>query len=319
MSDFSGQDKKEAARVIAQGFPYARPQELLAHHIERQKGRLAFEAVPPPVTSFLSELKSDLIYFGIARRIVSGDTGLMVECLRSSARAGYLDYVARGEMYPGGSDCLHVFELLKMLAIGDRQAVEALTSRFPAPFNQGHLDTVTLCNAIYLAIDKHPDPASVIAAVGSRKSTKFFTAMYRCVMAILKRDHEAFSQHLIELLKGNRRQDFHSSMEKIICFEAHAMVNLWLSRNGEDLSQLDGFELPWDRGLHLYARDPTKTAPPDFATISPVVGLWINSLPSQIDTDELAIELKENLLHRLIRRVQVARRKNRQIKSGRCF
>lgn len=314
MTDFTEKDKQEAERLIVQRFPYSRPADLLEYQIERLKDQLAFP-YSAGITSFLHYLKSDFIYFGIARRIVSGDIGMMTECLRSSARAGYLLYVAGGEKYSGDNDSLHAFELLKMLAVGDMQAVDALSRRYPAPFNKGHLDTITLCNALYLALGKHPDPDSVIAAMKSRKSTKFFTSMYRCVTAILEQDSEAFSQHLIELLKGNRRQDFHSSMEKTICLEAHAMMRLWLFRNEAGLPELAGFELPWDRELHCLTQNPTAMNLPDFATVSPVMDRWIKEMPYDVDANELAIELKESLLQRLIRRVRVVRRKNKLNKS----
>ena len=314
---FSEEDQKEAARVLAQCFPYSAPGELLEQHIEALKDQFA-TGPHREITSFLHGLKSDFASFGIARRILAGDAGLLAECLRTSARLGYLLYVVGGEKYSGGYDCLQVFELLKMLAVGDMAAVEALTNRFPAPAGQGHPDTLLLCNAVYLALGKHPNPDAVLRGMESRKATKFFRSIYQCVAATLKQDSEQFLQNLLELQKGNRRQDFHLHMEKIICLEAHAMVRLWTKRNKSDLPEISDLALPWDRELYQHTQNRADAPLPDFGHISSVIDRWLKELPAKINVDELLLELKENTLKRMLRRVRVTRRKDKLNRSIRA-
>ena len=311
---FSEKDKKEAERVLSQNLPYSKASTLLEKRLNDLKDRFSIGS-NREITSFLHTLQSDFTNFGIAQRIVSGNVCLLIECLSLSGRIGYLMREVGGEKYSGGDDCLQIFNLLKMLAAGDHQAVERLTNQFPAPFKKGHPDTVLLCNAVYGALGKHPEPDSIIIALEKKKSTKFFESMYRCVLAILKEDSDLFAQGLNELLKGNRRQEFHTSMEKVICVEAHAMFHLWGMRNEPEVSDVARFELPWDQELYSYMQNQTELVLNDFSNVSPVLDRWLRHMPNKIDTNDLVVELKENILMLLIRRIRVIRRNHKLTKS----
>ena len=285
-------------------------EDTLRHHTERVKDELAFQP-EIRVNSFFHDLQHDFKLGGIANRLVSGNVGQMTEALILCGRVGYLLRLYGGEKYSGGFDCAHVFDLLMMLAVSDSEAIHALTNQFKAPFTKGHPDTVLLCNAVYMALDKHPSPDSVLKLIEGSKSTKFFLSMFRCLAAVNSFDDASFIIHLKELLKGNRRQDFHSGMDKAICIEAHAMANLWNIRHNSNPINLSSLELPWDMEFHKFTLNRPDIRLPGYSTIPTTLNTWIKEMPGELNINDLRSELSEDFVKKLARRIRVSRQKTK--------
>ena len=81
-------------------------------------------------------------------RLVKNDMQEMLSLLRISNRFNYVSHLTRTSKYSGGYDCLHVFEVMKALAVKDFEAVNAFLKRYPGTSVSGHPFTVLLCNTV---------------------------------------------------------------------------------------------------------------------------------------------------------------------------
>ena len=301
---FLKNDIEEANRFLVERSYFSSIESTLHHHIERLRDELAFRA-KSSIYGFFHNLRSDLKLCGLANRVAKKNISDMTEALRYSARAGYLLRLSGGEQYSGGYDCMHVFDLLVMSAVSDLKAINVLTSRFKAPFKNGHPHTILLCNAVYMALNKHPDPDLILRTIESSKPTKFFLSMFRCLAAVNNFDMNSFLTSLMELLKGNRRQDFHSVMEKAICIEAHAMVNLWNIRHSSKPIDLPTLELPWDTEFHEFVLNKPDAHLTGYNDIPTTLNTWIELMPSEINIDDILSELNENPFKKLARWIRI--------------
>ncbi len=310
-TNFLQKDLEEAFRFLGERPYLGDVGQILSHHIERLKDALAFNR-ESTIFHFLFKLKHDLKLGGLANRLSTGNIKDMSTSLAISARTGYLLHIYH---HSDDYDCLPIFELLDMLAVFDLAAVEEVTRKFHAPFEKGHRDTNLLCNAVYMALGKHPNPETVVESINRSKSTKFFQSIFGCLVAIVETDASAFLAFLNAILKGNRRQEFHSALEKAICIEAHAMVNLWSIRNPTVQLNISSLELPWDAEFHSLKPYNPEAGNLELAEISQVLANWIAYLPFDISSGELRFELKESAFKKLMRRFKVSQRKSKLNKS----
>jgi len=308
--NFLKKDIIEANRFLNEWKHFNSIEETLNHHLEELRNELAFQD-NVSISGFLHSLQHDLKLGGIANRVALDDINYMTKALIYSARFGYLLRITGGEAFSDGYDCMHVFDLLVMLAASDSKAVNALTSRFMAPFRKGNADTILLCNAVYMALDKHPDPNLTLKSIARSKSTKFFLSMYRCAAAIQNADSTTFVVNIKELLKGNRRQEFHSTMDKAVCIEAHAMLNLWNIRNITNTIDLSALELPWDSEFYKFTLNRSEPHLTDFGEISKVLNHWIHFMPHEIKVDDFLSELDESWFKKLTRRLRLTHQKEK--------
>jgi hypothetical protein len=311
---FLEKDIEEANRFLIEWKNFNSIEEMIHHYLEELRDELSFPG-NVSITGFLHDLQFDLKFYGIANRVALGNVSYMTEALIYSARFGYLLRINGGEAYSCGYDCIHIFDLLVMLAASDSKAIDVLTSQFMAPFRKGNADTVLLCNAVYMALDKHPDPGLTLKSIERSKATKFFLSMYRCAAAIQNVDRATFMVNLKELLKGNRRQEFHSTMDKAVCIEAHAMVNLWNIRNNNNTIDLSALELPWDSAFYKFTLNTSEPHLSDFSGISTVLNHWIHLMPDDINVDDFLTELNESWFKKLIRRIRITHQKEKLDKA----
>ena len=232
----------------------------------------------------------------IIDRFLHDDPSMLATGLSTAARFGFLMALTGGTGYSGGYDCAHVFDLLRAIACRDRAVTESFLTQFPSPFKHGHQSTVLLCNGIYAALDS--EPASLLRfepKLRSRKESKFFRAMYDCLVAIADTAPCDVASTISEMLRGNRRQDRLSQMEKIVSIEAHAFYWLAAESSPELVSQVDTrAAFTWDSEFHsfLESSSPSSIGPRlDVMESNEVLGRWLVELPETIDVNELLASL----------------------------
>ena len=301
MISFSSNDTEQANLVLARHIPGGDPSVLLAGHLDDLKDRRSGRNDDAGIVSFLFSTAADYAAVAIAGRIVNGNAAHMTDLLRVSSRFSYLYYASDAHRVSGEDAYVHIFPLLKMIASGDLEAVEKTAALFSLPVEKGHPDTVLLCNSVYALLGKLKDPSSVLSKLPDKRSTKFFSGMYRCIDAAAQRNEAGFLEGIRELLKGNARQSSHSVMENLVCIEAHAMAGLWKIRNGSFPAALSSLGLPWDRDFHEAVQSASKGIRADFSPVSPVLQRWLTLLPETADADELIEELKEGFFKRFAR------------------
>lgn len=109
----------------------------------------------------------------------------------------------------------------------DRFSKDAFLRRFIPPFAGGHPGTDLLCNGMHAILRRDRSLwQSVATALRTRKENRFIRAMYGCLVAVVNEEPSEFSSSMREMLKFNRRTDLHLGMDKIVCVEAHAFINV---------------------------------------------------------------------------------------------
>lgn len=228
----------------------------------------------------------------IAERLIDENISLMIQRIQLSARFGYLNSLTGGEQYSGGYDCMHVFSVLKALAVQDQYAVEAFLKRFSAPFAKGHKSTVLLCNAVYAALGHHDNLDFVTEKLRAQKDIKFFRGMYDCLLGLILSDEEGFLQGFQAILKLNRRFASHSSMEKIVSIEAHAMYSLLVNHSKMSSSIIKSHsDFPWDNLLQIKLASNKTSSLIDLSNTNSILNKWVNNLPAEVDVQELLASL----------------------------
>ena len=246
------------------------------------------------LASTLFSLKWEFCDRGIIQRLLRDDPAEEVLGLRTSGRLGYLVEVAGGPEFSGGYDCIHVFAMLSSIASNDRFAVSRFIERFPPPFKSGHPSTVLLANAVCAALaDDHAAFLGLAEKLRTRKESRFFRAMYDCLLATMTRDSGLVCLALDEMLRWNRRQEhLNSSMQKLVCIPAHALYNICLdtfAKSGRTPPQPPQGDT-WDAGLHSFSHqvnhDETSLCF-DFSGINPILSQWVGRLPSSVTVYDL--------------------------------
>ena len=246
------------------------------------------------LASTLHHLTSEFCDRGIIQRLLADDPAQEVIGLRTSARLGYLMTVAGGPEYSGGYDCAHIFDMLAAIASEDRFAISRFVDRFPPPFKTGHPSTVLLANAIYSVLaDDHAGFQGLAEKLRTRKESRFFRAMYDCLLAIMARDADHVCRAIDEMARWNRRQEqLNSAMQKLLCIPAHASYNICLvrfSRSGQALPPLPTVDT-LDAGLHSFIHESKHDSTQmcfDFSGINPILFRWVQELPFAVRVDEL--------------------------------
>jgi hypothetical protein len=259
----------------------------------------AYSSALSLLASRLHELKSDFSDRGIVQRLVDDDPAKQAIGLVTSGRLGYLMNVAGGPDYSGGYDCLHVFDMFSSIASKDRFATSRFVERFPRPFKSGHQCTVLLANAVYCVLAGDQEGFRALAEkLRTRKESRFFRAMYDCLLGIMVVDRDHVRRATEEMLKWNRRQELmNSSMQKLVCVPAHALYNLCL----DNFAQFGQSPPPfpegdtWDAEFHTFVHQTNNDSMQlcfDFSGINPVLAQWVNELPLAVTAGELSGSVK---------------------------
>lgn len=224
-------------------------------------------------------------------RFMYDDPKKFLAAMSMSSRFGYLKALT-SDTYYSTYDCSHVFDILRAFASRDIKCVRAFLSTFPPPFTEGHKSTLLLCNGLYSALAEKGSISDeeIKNELKSRKESKFFRAMFDCLLAILNNESEEAENAIKEMVKGNRRQDFHSQMEKIICVEAHAFYEIFEEVNTWPLAVKSlNSKLPWDSSLFELLNDVKKDEEMfiKLEKVNDVLNKWIMELPKKVNVKEL--------------------------------
>lgn len=264
------------------------PTETLREMIGDLRGR---EITKPQAASMFHFAAMGFADYAIYQRFKNNDVAELAYNLSLSSRFGYLTRLAGGTDHSGGYDCIHVFDLLKALCAGDENAVTAFLNSFPAPFKKGHGTTILLCNGIYAALEAPSVSLSDFEKpLRNRTESKFFRAMFDCLIAILDEAPGQFAAANKQLANFNRRQTTHSPLKKLICLEAHAMYHLACKKHNELVIEFDAqTDLPWDAEYHK-AVSSTELNPirsfPEVEEIDPEIHRWLLELPVDLKFPE---------------------------------
>lgn len=250
------------------------------------------------LAGMFQNLRADFTDHGILRRLLDDDVSALAPGIDASSRMGLLMRVAGGTEYPGGYDCLQVFDLLSALAVADWPLVQTFLDRFPGPFRLGHPTTVLLANGVNAVIrDDRAAFAAIEQRLRDKRGSHFDRAVFDCLLAIMANDASGVSDKIDEMLKGNRRQEWTSYLLKLICIQAHALYNLCLR-----VFQARGTVAPpipsgptWDVAFHTSVHashmEPRQRFF-DFAPVSPVFMRWMQELPATLNIDDVLADVQ---------------------------
>jgi hypothetical protein len=273
--------------------PRQRVIESLAS-LKRQLARPGSLRSSSLLASQLHFLKSDFSDYGIIQRLVSDDPSHQAIGFRTSGRLGYLMNLAGGPEHSGGYDCAHIFDIFSSIASQDGFATSRFIERFPGPFKSGHQSTVLLANALYCVLAGDHEGFDALAEnLRTRKESRFFRAMYDCLLGIMADDTDRVCRAMDEILKWNRRQEqLNSSMQKLVCIPAHALYNLCLvnfARSGKTPPPLPKVDT-WDSEFHSFVHKANHDSNQqcfEFSEINPILSYWVNDLPLAVELGAL--------------------------------
>ncbi|BCE00836.1 hypothetical protein [Marinicellulosiphila megalodicopiae] len=309
MTEFSKLDIQKARNDLARWYKNQTPNWLISKNLELLKDDLAVDP-SAPITNLLYKIRANFTELSLAQHVIKKDVKSLVQNLSIAGRFGYMLRVVGGEKY-AVSDCIHVFDLFKMLAANDMVCVNKTIDKIQPPFKQGHPDTRMLCAGVYTVLGKHDNPELIIEKLSKDSSSKFFTAMQQCLLAIINKDEQAFYDQLTIICKSNRQQQFHISMEKLVCIEAHAMVKLWELTHYKMTQKLSALPISWLQELYDYNHKNTTMELLDFDNESKVLNQWMHELPEEFDPQLLKNELKETFIKHFTRRFKNSRRRSK--------
>jgi hypothetical protein len=228
---------------------------------------------------------------GIIRRFLDDDVSQLRLGVDTAARLGFLMRTA-GETDYSSYDCSHVFELLTALAVDDKPIVNAFLNHFPGPFRSGHPATVLISNGLYAVLrNDRATFARLEQSIREKSDRNFFRAMMDCLLGIMADDASLVAASIGQMVKWNRRQEqLHSSMQKLICLQAHAFYNLcrgvFIPRGAAVPVIPD--ESTWD-GEFQQAVQSSGTANSyfDFSPVNPLLARWMKELPASVSLEDL--------------------------------
>ncbi|MBN1911961.1 MAG: hypothetical protein JW818_19725 [Pirellulales bacterium] len=261
-------------------------------NLQNQREHLTKRTPNSLLASALHGLKSYFCDWCIVRRYLDDDLVQLRLGVDSSARLGFLMRIAGGEEYSGGYDCAHVFDLLLALVVEDKSVIDLFLNRFPAPFSSGHPATVLLSNGLYSALNDDQEAfASLEKRLREKKESRFFRAMYDCLLGIMAEDLSAVAASLGEMVKLNRRQEqLNSSMQKLICLTAHAFYNV--CRRTCVTRGIAAPVIPDESTWHgdfqeLIQSSETENCFIELSSVNPVLARWLKELPATLNIEEL--------------------------------
>lgn len=243
------------------------------------------------LASALHGLKAYFCDRGIIRRYLDGNVAQLREAVDTAARMGFLMYRAGGREY-SSYDCSHIFDLLLALAVDDRPLVAAFLKHFPGPFHSGHPATVLLSNGVYaVLLGDRSGFATLEQSLRSKSESKFFRAMFDCLLAIAADNGPQVAAALAEMVKLNRRQEqLNSSMQKLICLTAHAFFNVCRNVFLPRAIPLPAIpdEGTWDGEFQalVQASDSDQNYF-NFSSVNSVLVQWMQDLPADVTLEEL--------------------------------
>ena len=133
----------------------------------------------------------------------------------------------------------------------------------------------------------------VVDKLKNRKESKFFRAMYDCLYGLIESDSQIFLQGYEQILKGNRRQNEFSSLEKMISLTAHAFKHLYEEREELDQNVFSSNQkLPFDQGLDTTLSGGISHTPLDLSSNNNILDSWVKELPDTLDLNELLEAIK---------------------------
>jgi hypothetical protein len=219
---------------------------------------------------------------GVARRLMLNAPEELRKFLSMRSR---LEYLWNKAVHNAGSELdspyILVWPVLQALAARDHEAARAYLNLGIAPLKKGHRDAVVISNAVYaiLSGDAKMLAAAAIDLKPKKASNQWFAGCFMALAGMIQRSAELVAEGLANTL--NSRSIWVQHYEKVICLEAHGLVELARTVSPKLISTFDlNRPLPWDK--EFYASTLSAKSPLD--------GANLKMLPS--DTRAAILQLK---------------------------
>jgi hypothetical protein len=148
------------------------------------------------------------------------------------------------------------------------------------PVKRGHRTTVLLYNGL-LALVTHNErlQSELVGRLAKQKAPGACKSILNVLGGILTDDPPVVVAGLAQVMASFRRIDSFDE-DKIICFQAHGLVELALEKNPDLLGKFDCEQgLPWDAAFFGWLRSQSPTPVyPELAKKSKLLDKWLNRL-----------------------------------------
>lgn len=215
---------------------------------------------------------------GVARRLAFDSPSDLRTALSLDAR---IEWHQRGEFGSRNGGCYpEAWVILRALAARDLAVVGRFFEANHEPVKRGHRPTVLIYNALLaLVTDNRKLQRELAGSLANLKAAGALKSLLNVLGGIINDDAPAVVEGLAQVMAGFRRFDSPEE-DKIICLQAHGLVELALEKNPRLLSQFDGEQgLPWDAPFFAWLRSqsPNPTYP-ELAKKSKLLDKWLNRL-----------------------------------------
>jgi hypothetical protein len=226
----------------------------------------------------LQLLSTELRWRGVARRLVFNTLSDLRTALSLEAR---IDWFERGEFGSKNGGCYpEAWTILRALAARDLAVARRFFEANDQPVKRGHRPTVLLYNGLLaLMTDNKKLQSEVLGLLSKQKVPGAYKSILNVLEGILADDPPVVVAGLAQVMAGFRRLDLFEE-DKIICFQAHGLVELALERNPDLVGQFDCKQgLPWDAPFFEWLRSESPTPVySELAKKSKLLDKWLNRL-----------------------------------------
>jgi len=226
----------------------------------------------------LQLLSTELRWRGVARRIACNTLSDLRTALSLEARA---DWFQRGYFGSGNDSCYpEAWTILRALAARDLAVVRRFFEVNDQPVKRGHRPTVLLYNGLLaLVTDNKKLQCDLVGPLGKLKGAAACKSILNVLAGIINADAPAVVAGLAQVMASFRRFDVLEE-DKIICFQAHGLVELALEKNPELLGEFDCEQgLPWDAAFFEWLRKESPNPDyPELTKKSMLLDKWLNRL-----------------------------------------
>lgn len=186
---------------------------------------------------------------GMARRLATDDLEEFGLFIQMHVRQAILNHTADEDEF------VDVWTLLPAIAIGDDLAIERYIAIATFPLTNGHPVVRTIYNGIHAILRSHASEVEKLRRKQlSEKKPAWLKGIVECLQGIVSQDSSRVASGIEQHLKGFRKSDRITPLEKIVSLEAHGLYRL-AERIDPNLVQEFDTErgLPWDKDFHLWS------------------------------------------------------------------
>jgi hypothetical protein len=186
---------------------------------------------------------------GVARRLATDDLDEFGLFIQMHVRQAILNHVANEDEY------VDVWTLLPAIAIGDDLAIERYVDIATFPLSDGHPVVRTIYNGIHAILRSHASEVEKLRKKRlSEKKPAWLKGIVECLQGIVSQDSSRVASGIEQHLKGFRKSDRITPLEKIVSLEAHGLYRLAERIDGDLVRDFDTERgLPWDKEFHAWS------------------------------------------------------------------